>query len=215
MAFSRQDPAVFRLYADDELGKDGYPRAWHQFEVDDLGIGVATVRDFGIKHLVRANADHRCIRCGHPYQNGKHSNGEWSPCDDLCTHQDDGPLRVMLDDELVGEYQAYNGGLDIARAGWQEIPRAVIEAQWRILTVHHLDGDKKNCRWWNLVALDQRCHLRIQGRVILERAFILEHSDWFKEYAAGWYAFKYLGEEISREEARSRLDELLGLERVA
>jgi hypothetical protein len=31
------------------------------------------------------------------------------------------------------------------------------------LTVHHLDGDKSNCHWRNLVALCQRCHLHIQG----------------------------------------------------
>ena len=28
------------------------------------------------------------------------------------------------------------------------------------LTVHHFDGDKANCEWWNLMALCQRCHLR-------------------------------------------------------
>lgn len=31
----------------------------------------------------------------------------------------------------------------------------------RMLTVHHLDGDKSNCRWWNLLALCQVCHLQI------------------------------------------------------
>lgn len=35
-----------------------------------------------------------------------------------------------------------------------------------VLTVHHLDGDKSNCRWWNMAALCQRCHLRIQGRYL-------------------------------------------------
>lgn len=32
------------------------------------------------------------------------------------------------------------------------------------LTVHHLDGDKSNCDFSNLVALCQRCHLTIQAR---------------------------------------------------
>lgn len=32
------------------------------------------------------------------------------------------------------------------------------------LTVHHLDGDKSNCDYRNLVALCQRCHLHIQAR---------------------------------------------------
>ncbi len=31
------------------------------------------------------------------------------------------------------------------------------------LTVHHLDGDKSNCHWRNLVALCQKCHLHIQS----------------------------------------------------
>lgn len=84
-----------------------------------------------------------------------------------------------------------------------------------MLTVHHLDLDKSNCRWWNLAALCQRCHLSIQARVQLERPWILEHTAWFKIYAAGWYAFTYLGENPTRAEAEERLEELLALERVA
>lgn len=34
----------------------------------------------------------------------------------------------------------------------------------RVLTVHHLDGIKINCCYKNLVALCQRCHLRLQRR---------------------------------------------------
>lgn len=33
----------------------------------------------------------------------------------------------------------------------------------RMLTVHHLDGNKANCEWWNLAALCQVCHLFVQG----------------------------------------------------
>lgn len=36
---------------------------------------------------------------------------------------------------------------------------------------------------------------------------------WFKPYAAGFYAYKYLGLELSREEASARMDELLMVER--
>ncbi len=32
-----------------------------------------------------------------------------------------------------------------------------------ILTVHHLDGDKANCDWTNLLVCCQRCHLHIQA----------------------------------------------------
>jgi len=92
--------------------------------------------------------------------------------------------------------------------------RYAVEAQWRILTVHHLNGNKADCRWFNLVALCQRCHLTIQGRVVMERAFIMEHSDWFKPYAAGFYAWKYLGDNLSRDEVVERQDELLALERI-
>ncbi len=88
-------------------------------------------------------------------------------------------------------------------------------ARWRILTVHHLNGVKADCRWWNLAALCQRCHLTIQGRVVMDRAFILEHTDWMKPHAAGFYADKYLGEQLTREQTLARLDELLALERLA
>jgi 5-methylcytosine-specific restriction endonuclease McrA len=57
------------------------------------------------------------------------------------------------------------------------------------LTVHHIDLNKTNCEWWNLAALCQRCHLQIQHKVIIEQPYMFEHSDWFKPYVAGYYAF--------------------------
>lgn len=138
-----------------------------------------------IKHLVRERAGHRCERCHHPYLVGTHGNGEWSLCDEQCRHG----YANTAEDGLGGRL-----------------------ARWRILTVHHLDGDKANCRWWNLAALCQRCHLTIQGRVKLEREFIAEHSEWFKPFAAGWYAWKYEGRDIDRGEALARIDELLAYE---
>lgn len=56
------------------------------------------------------------------------------------------------------------------------------------LTVHHLDMNSSNNVWWNLLPLCQRCHLHIQAKVILERAWLLDHSEWFKPYVAGYYA---------------------------
>ena len=52
-----------------------------------------------------------------------------------------------------------------AGAGWrcEACGHAHVTAAGYTLTVHHLDGDKSNCAWWNLVALCQRCHLRIQA----------------------------------------------------
>jgi len=86
---------------------------------------------------------------------------------------------------------------------------------WHILTVHHLDGNKSNCAWWNLLPLCQRCHLSIQGRVNPNQPYMFEHSDWFKPYAAGFYAHKYLGECLDRKQTEARLDELLCLESKA
>jgi len=58
------------------------------------------------------------------------------------------------------------------------------------LTVHHLDGDKSNCERWNLAALCQRCHLRIQGKVFLPQFYMFEHSRWFKPHVEGYYRWR-------------------------
>lgn len=75
-------------------------------------------------------------------------------------------------------------------AGWKCVRcgHAHDGASGHTLTVHHLDNDKSNIRWWNLVPLCQRCHLSIQSRVHLPRPWILPHSEWFKPYVAGYYA---------------------------
>ena len=117
--------------------------------------------------------------------------GEWinvSRCDELCTP---GEPTILLESD------------------------GSIIAPWRFLTVHHLYGDKADCRGWNLAAVCQRCHLRVQRTVVMPRVFPWEHTEWFKPYAAGWYAHAYLGDDLSREETLARLDELLALERVA
>lgn len=177
--------SAFRLYAPDECtGKDGYPQAWHET----------------LKHTVREQAEHRCIRCQHPYRKG---DGEWSSCDERCTHG--GPFRLDRDGPSTGDLVGAIAGPTVA-AGFG------VEARYRILTVHHLDGNKGNCRWWNLTSLCQRCHLTVQGKVKMERRWLHEHSDWFKPYVAGYYAHAYLGEDITRDEAEARMDELLALE---
>lgn len=150
---------------------------------------------------VRAEAGHRCVRCHHPFESGKHGKGEWSPCDDQCTHG--GPYR-QRDNPIT-----YFG---IESAGPHVSLGKKIEAQWRILTVHHLDGDKANDAWWNTLALCQRCHLSIQTTVDPRVPWFLEHSEWFKPFVAGFYAKKYEGRDITREEAIERLDELLAYE---
>lgn len=89
---------------------------------------------------------------------------------------------------------------------WKEIAQDVKEAaNWRcvrcqhphdveagyMLTVHHLDLNKSNCEWWNLAALCQKCHLQIQHKVVMERDWMFEHSEWFKPYVAGYYAQRH------------------------
>jgi DNA-directed RNA polymerase subunit RPC12/RpoP len=64
-------------------------------------------------------------------------------------------------------------------SNWPEIAKRIKDmAGWRcencghphdveagyMLTVHHLDMYKPNCDYKNLVALCQRCHLRIQAK---------------------------------------------------
>lgn len=82
----------------------------------------------------------------------------------------------------------------------------------KILTTHHFDGNKANDEWWNLLALCQVCHLQIQGKVDPEQPWFLEHSGWLKPYVAGFYAKKYEGRNITREEAMARMGELLAYE---
>lgn len=188
------DLSVFRVYAESECGPDQYPLAWHSI---DGGPGV--------KHLVREAAGNRCVRCQHPY---KPKAGEWSPCDERCLHG--GEVR---DPDATGVLSAYT--TDSFTVNHRVLKGIPVEAHWRILTVHHLrlgDAAKRDLRWWNVVALCQRCHLQIQGKVVMERIWPWEHSAWFRPYAAGWYAWTYLGEEITREEATARMDELLALE---
>lgn len=204
--------AALRLYGPDELGPDGYPPVWHRCprckgsgEVGDpehprcCGTLAGGCGGSGsLKARVRLEAGNRCVRCLHPYAAGA---GEWSACDRRCTHGE--PIRVLLDGEVVSPLEA------VAHGGYRT------EAHWRVLTVHHLDINKANCRWWNLAALCQRCHLQIQGKVQMARIWPGEHSDWFKPYVAGYYAHAYLGADLDRAAVEARLDELLALERAA
>ena len=136
-------------------------------------------------------AGSRCVRCRHPYKKGQHGNGQWSPCDNQCEHWD-GVFRCVPENN--------------------DPMQGALYAEWRILTTHHFDGHKDNNAWWNLLCLCQRCHLQIQGKVDPETPYFLEHSEWMKPYAAGFYAKKYLGLDLTQEETMARLDELLQLE---
>ena len=84
---------------------------------------------------------------------------------------------------------------------WPHVARAVKElADWKcerckvshgnvphVLTVHHLDGNKRNLKLWNLAALCQRCHLRIQSRVDWYRDTLDgTHSEWMAKHVQAY-----------------------------
>lgn len=88
---------------------------------------------------------------------------------------------------------------------WNEIAQAVKDAAgWKcvrcghihdipagfMLTVHHLDLNPANCAWWNIPALCQKCHLTVQAKVVMERFWMFDHSEWFKPYVAAYYGVR-------------------------
>ena len=226
---------IFRVYEPHELGPDGYPHVWHRGTAETGTEGM-----LGVKHTVRMLNAHRCERCLHPYTAGA---GEWDK-DGGVPRPERGPVSlfdglVMGDmpeapvmDTLTGARgstlwstcdEHCEHSIDECRwstwDGWTYAPLnvpegAVCQAAWRILTVHHLNGHKHDLRWWNLAALCQRCHLHIQRKVAMERVYPFEHTEWFKPHAAGWYAYAYLCENLTREQTEMRLDELLALEQM-
>lgn len=105
---------------------------------------------------------------------------------------------------IVGEYPA----------DWPEINAAVCETVGhRCIRCSH--PYRKGEHGKGELALCQRCHLTVQGQVKPETPWFLEHSEWFKPYVAGFYAKKYEGREITREEAMARMAELLAHEQLA
>jgi hypothetical protein len=228
--------SALRVYAPEECGPDGYPRAWHRdvywteydggefspvhgavggYLYDPEFVRATGAPRMGVKDAVREHAGHQCVRCGHPYFNGQHGNGEWSMCWQHCTHR--GPVRMTYTTEDGTRVENHEHDL-ATEAGVVVGYGKQVEARWRILTVHHLRlgaDAKRDLRWFNLAALCQRCHLQIQRKVQMERVYPFEHTPWFQPYAAAWYAWTYLGEELTRAETMVRLDELLALERVA
>lgn len=104
------DTRVFREYEPHELGRDGYPHAWHDlgrgepliWTADGLDIDCwdeGTAKPYGVKHLIRAVASLRCQRCGHPYRFG----GMWEQ-DDAPS---DEPFPPALFDELPREAHSH------------------------------------------------------------------------------------------------------------
>ncbi len=87
-------------------------------------------------------------------------------------------------------------------ADWQAIAQRVkADADWHCvrcryphdpqsghtLTVHHFDGDRANNARWNLMALCQKCHLSVQGRVNPKDPLLFAPSFWAIPYLVGLY----------------------------
>lgn len=258
----------FRIYRPLECGEDGYPLLWHRNvsgALDDLILGeiemgrgalLPETQRTGLKHIVRSQANHRCIRCRHPFVVGRSGVMEgptaesralaaemgvsqeeldasledtqaiwdtpaekleitprtnWSACDSRCRHG--GPMRVWVRDQSAERWENFDPTPDACgpAVGALLDSESKAEAAWRILTVHHLNEVKADLRWWNLVALCQRCHLLIQRKVVMDRPWPWQHTDWFQPYVAAFYAMKYLGEELDRDDTEARQAELLEL----
>lgn len=117
----------------------------------------------------------RCERCHHP-------------------HVPRRPERII--------YDLWNHDWEVtASVVWARAPRTTLAFAWpwrrvrqntkcdgfcthagdskhRILTTHHLDGDKSNWRLWNLAALCQVCHLQVQAKICWDQTYLGEHSIW-------------------------------------
>ena len=72
----------------------------------------------------------------------------------------------------------------------------------RTLTVHHLDMNPERCESWNLVALCQSCHLRVQTRVDWRQSWLgdgleLEDLSWVAALPdwLAWRRQEFLAEE--------------------
>lgn len=158
-----------------------------------------------IANAVKDSVGWRCARCNHP-------GARWIP----DTENAEQVAAVLL--EKLGQFQrsyriryvedgAYLIAVWVPCDGCLHVP----DQKQRVLTVHHLDGNKGNSAWWNLCPLCQVCHLQIQSVVVMDQSYLWKHSPWFRPYAAGYYASQYLKQDLSRPEVETRLEELLAL----
>jgi hypothetical protein len=194
-------------------------RCLHPFKVGESGEWEEGTPDDAIVHAEGISAPAFAFPELDEVERGPQGRGNvplgrvrvlWSDCDEQCRHL--GPMRA---ETTPGPWTPYKPATpDVVGPAVAAIAPARMQAAWRILTVHHLNEVKRDCRWHNLAALCQRCHLYIQRKVTMEQLYPYEHSEWFKPYAAAFYASTYLGEELTRDQTMARLDELLALERM-
>lgn len=136
-----------------------------------------------ISQIAKVLAGYRCVRCLHPFNPG----GRPECCDSRCDpSRGFHPARGLVTPYHIELLDGINYG------------------------VHHLDGDKANALWWNLLPLCNSCHLKFQARVIPEQEYMHEHSPWFRVYVAGYYAAQR-GLAITRDEAEADVDRFLAM----
>lgn len=142
---------------------------------------------------VKERAGWRCVRCHHPF-----APDTSSPlfCDEACDRSRGIHRRIR-----GGEFDRGNM-INTSTAAWLNAIN---------YGVHHFDGDKGNCRWWNLMAMCNSCHLKTQSSVIPERPWLLEHSEWAKPYVGGFYAWWFAKREPTRAEVEKDVDLFLAL----
>ena len=77
------------------------------------------------------------------------------------------------------------------RAGWRcELCGVKNGPAPNVLTVHHLDGNKWNLLPWNLAALCQRCHFRVQWTVDFCQSTLSGiYPRWLREHVKAYNAW--------------------------
>lgn len=157
-----------------------------------------------LHNAVRDSVGNRCIRCGHPQ-----GDRFWMTADVERVIELEAMLSVSVYEKYGGSTWTPSMSTQSADGPWMVVALAKCDercthpedGKLRILTVHHLTGQKDDNRWWNLLALCQSCHLTIQGKVIPEQSYLHPHSPWFVPYVCGFYAATIGQQDITREEA--------------
>lgn len=137
----------------------------------------------------------RCVRCLHPFAP---DTGSPLLCDQAC-------------DIEKGIHRKVGGRDPRARAHDRVTVHTMALLEALNYGIHHFDGDKSNNRWWNLMALCNSCHLKIQSSVVPERVWLFQHSTWAQPYVGGFYAYWYAKREVTREEVERDVDLFLAL----
>ena len=114
-----------------------------------------------ISYRVKRLHGFRCERCSHPH----------------VPRLDDHHIRDLWLRDWATETRVYRAVV-VADSACDDQCRHIGDCKQRTLTVHHLDGDKANCRLWNLAALCQQCHLQIQAKVCWDQTYFGEHIEW-------------------------------------